>query len=407
MAATQTTRLQIYRWSAGSDAYNRAQMDASHAALETRVGVFLSGTLGARPAAGASNDRGFYLATDTGVLYYSNGSSWTALNQFATPSGTATPGDSASAGAAGTIVRSDHKHAMLPWGTTGQLAQVGTTAAQGSTDAYARVDHVHVLASGAVTAGKIAAGGVSATNQIADGIITASKFAPGAIDEGAISPDQRIPVGSMMPYGGATAPTGWLLCDGSSYATGDYGALFGVIAYRYGGSGGTFNVPDLRDCVPRGLASTGGSPARVLHAQSESVQLLEANLPAHNHGSGTYATASNGSHNHTFSDTSSSNGDHDHQLAGNTAGTDGGQLQLVADKSFYPSGANLYGLHPTNDTGRGKTFNNGAHTHSVSGTTSSNGNHTHTISGTSGSTGSGTAFDIKNNHVTVNFIIKT
>ena len=41
-------------------------------------------------------------------------------------------------------------------------------------------------------------------------------------------------------------PTGWLLCDGSSYDTTTQSNLFDVIGYLYGGSGSSFNVPDIR-----------------------------------------------------------------------------------------------------------------------------------------------------------------
>ena len=44
----------------------------------------------------------------------------------------------------------------------------------------------------------------------------------------------------------------WLVCDGTSYKTTDYPALFAMIQYTYGGSGTSFSVPDLRN---QGLAS--------------------------------------------------------------------------------------------------------------------------------------------------------
>ena len=53
-----------------------------------------------------------------------------------------------------------------------------------------------------------------------------------------------IPVGAIYTYAGASSPAGYLLCDGGSNSTtGTYAALFGVIGYTYGGSGGTFNLP--------------------------------------------------------------------------------------------------------------------------------------------------------------------
>ena len=53
------------------------------------------------------------------------------------------------------------------------------------------------------------------------------------------------PVGMITAFGGAVAPTGWLLCDGASYSTSTYSSLFTIIQYTYGGSGSSFNVPDM------------------------------------------------------------------------------------------------------------------------------------------------------------------
>lgn len=51
--------------------------------------------------------------------------------------------------------------------------------------------------------------------------------------------------GMITPYGGVGAPSGWLLCNGTSYSTSTYSNLFGVVGYTYGGSGSSFNVPNL------------------------------------------------------------------------------------------------------------------------------------------------------------------
>ena len=67
-----------------------------------------------------------------------------------------------------------------------------------------------------------------------------------------------MPIGSVMPYAGPTAPTGWLLCDGSEVQTSEYSALFDIIKYTYGDQAtllglGTFRLPDLRGRFPLGL----------------------------------------------------------------------------------------------------------------------------------------------------------
>jgi prepilin-type N-terminal cleavage/methylation domain-containing protein len=65
--------------------------------------------------------------------------------------------------------------------------------------------------------------------------------------------------GTVSPYAGASGPNGWLLADGACYATSVYPALFAVIGYTYGGSGGSFCVPDLRGRSVLGTASAPGS----------------------------------------------------------------------------------------------------------------------------------------------------
>jgi microcystin-dependent protein len=57
------------------------------------------------------------------------------------------------------------------------------------------------------------------------------------------------PIGTIVNYGGTSAPTGWLLCNGNSYNRTAYPNLFGIIGTTFGpGSspGTTFNIPDFR-----------------------------------------------------------------------------------------------------------------------------------------------------------------
>jgi microcystin-dependent protein len=66
--------------------------------------------------------------------------------------------------------------------------------------------------------------------------------------------DALLPVGTMMMYGSMNPPAGrWKLCDGSTLQSAAFPVLFGVLGYSYGGSGGTFKLPDLRHRVPIGV----------------------------------------------------------------------------------------------------------------------------------------------------------
>jgi len=68
----------------------------------------------------------------------------------------------------------------------------------------------------------------------------------------------NVPTGTILPFGGASAPTGYLLCDGAAYDRTAFANLFAVIGVSYGIGDGvdTFNVPDLRECVPVGAGQS-------------------------------------------------------------------------------------------------------------------------------------------------------
>ena len=56
-----------------------------------------------------------------------------------------------------------------------------------------------------------------------------------------------ISTGSLMPFAGATAPNGWLVCDGSAISRTTYADLFAVIGTTYGTGDGatTFTLPNF------------------------------------------------------------------------------------------------------------------------------------------------------------------
>ena len=60
-----------------------------------------------------------------------------------------------------------------------------------------------------------------------------------------------VPAGSVMAWAGASAPAGWLLCQGQQISRSTYSALFAITSTTYGVGDGssTFEVPDLRGRV--------------------------------------------------------------------------------------------------------------------------------------------------------------
>jgi microcystin-dependent protein len=78
----------------------------------------------------------------------------------------------------------------------------------------------------------------------------------------------RSEVGAIKPWTKATAPDGYVLCNGAAISRTTYADLFGVIGTTYGAgdSSTTFNVPQLQGKLPQGydgntynLAGTGGA----------------------------------------------------------------------------------------------------------------------------------------------------
>jgi len=98
-----------------------------------------------------------------------------------------------------------------------------------------------------------------------------------------------VPVGTIAMYGGASAPTGWLLCDGT--ATTGYTALAAIV-------GGT--TPDLR-----GRFAIGDNASLTLLGTGGSTTIGTNNLPSHSHAntavlaSGT-VTITDPGHEHTL-----------------------------------------------------------------------------------------------------------
>lgn len=73
--------------------------------------------------------------------------------------------------------------------------------------------------------------------------------------------DARMPTGSIISYGGTSAPSGWLLCDGSAVSRTTYADLFALIAETagQGDNSTTFNVPDFRGRFLRGVDNGEGN----------------------------------------------------------------------------------------------------------------------------------------------------
>lgn len=166
-----------------------------------------------------------------------------------------------------------------------------------------------------------------------DGVVTEISDAPFLYTGYAKAADNGVPTGSIMPYVGTTAPTGWVLCNGqplTSIAGSD--PLIALL--------GSNNAPDLRGMFLRG---TGTSPVNS-EAGPALMATQQDGFESHNHPGSTNTT---GNHTHTTevpdeqegvfaiknndatyyqwdrtgAPTSSTNGNHSHTVSTNDVGT--------------------------------------------------------------------------------------
>lgn len=149
--------------------------------------------------------------------------------------------------------------------------------------------------------------------------------------------------GMVAFFARATAPAGWLVCDGSLVLRAAYPALFAAVGVVFGAGDGvsTFALPDLRGEFVRGLdGGRGVDVGRVLGSSQ-----LGGNA-AHSHGAGTLTASSAGGHTHSYGAgmelfpggpglarssnfeqaVSSVGGDHTHSVTGST-GSHGGEAR--------------------------------------------------------------------------------
>lgn len=107
------------------------------------------------------------------------------------------------------------------------------------------------------------------------------------------------PSGTIKLYAGASAPTGYLICDGTAVSRTTYADLFVAIGTAFGAGNGTttFNLPDFRRRVPVGAGGTGTATlgnARGNTGGSETHTLQISEIPAHTHNYGVSGSGGGG-----------------------------------------------------------------------------------------------------------------
>lgn len=253
------------------------------------------------------------------------------------------------------------------------------------------------IADDAITAAKIAANAVGSseistgavgTDELASNAVTTAKITDANVTLAKLASavaNALVPVGTIAMYGGASAPTGWLLCDGSAIDSG-YTALKAIVGD---------NTPDLK-----GRFALGDNSTLTLLATGGSTTIGTNNLPAHSHANTASASTSvsitDPGHDHD-GNTGSTNISHSHGLP--DARTTSSTSHTHTGTTTYAAGGSSTGGALTSDSA------GGSHTHTIaSDTTGISASATTTVTMTNANTGGGEAY--YQPYVVVNYIIK-
>ena len=190
--------------------------------------------------------------------------------------------------------------------STGALVVVGGAGISGTVNAGANVNvGSNLIATGASISGNLIvasnifattgnfSGNVSATNLTAaaasitgnlnvNGVLTSPTLPVGTANTAVATTafaQAVMPTGGLMMWPTASAPTGWLLCNGSAVSRTTYAALFSVIGTTFGvgDNSTTFNLPNYNNRVPVGagglytVGATGGSKDAITVAHTHTL----------------------------------------------------------------------------------------------------------------------------------------
>ena len=221
--------------------------------------------------------------------------------------------------------------------------------------------------------------GFDVTNQIlkvGTGVTPWSSLQGISLATGGVAP------GIISQFAGATAPPGYLLCQGQTLSTTTYSNLFSAIGYTYGGGGADFKVPDLQSRIPVGkgpdtefdaLGETGGAKEVTLsssqipaHSHPNTLSDNTVASSGHSHGPGSYAAGIGATNNNIAAIgyvasfiRGGGPGQSTYTITGGIGGAQNfNHYTPVYGDSAGPSGTTTVGITNANNTGGGEAHTN-------------------------------------------------
>ena len=184
----------------------------------------------------------------------------------------------------------------IPNGVTAQVYTDGTNTYSAQTGSAGNfVVNGTLTATGLTDTGNMSIGGTlgvtgatSLTTGSISGVMTAPTATAGTnttqIATTAFVLANGAPTGGLIMWSTASAPTGWLLCNGSAVSRLTYSALFSVVSTTFGVGDGstTFNLPNYTNRMPYGatIGSTGGSADAIVVSHTHTASVTD---PGHFH----------------------------------------------------------------------------------------------------------------------------
>ena len=135
--------------------------------------------------------------------------------------------------------------------------------------------------------GTTALGGTATAPTVTPSTDSSTKIATTAFVASAIT--SAVITGTISMWPVSSAPTGYLVCNGSAVSRTTYAALYAIVGTTFGSGDGstTFNLPNYTNRMPYGttIGATGGSADAVVVSHTHTATVTD---PTHNHTLGLY-----------------------------------------------------------------------------------------------------------------------